>query len=605
MSRPAGGQGENALSPASEGAATGIAVAPVGFHGPFDPDDEAAYRSWRARKLDRYPAAAGLPIVALADPRALTGAERDALLDAIGRTNMAVYASPLAGVADKDIPRRLGRQLGLDRLDRNWLADDDGVSQVRVAEGGTRSDFIPYTDRPIRWHTDGYYNPPARRSSAWCCIAWPMRQKVGATGLLDHEIAYLLLRASPDFVRALMRPDAMTIPERIDDDGTARPAKPGRSSASIRRIGHAVDALHRAHAQHRLAPGPERSGRRRSAHPAAGRRFALDPSADDAAGDGDRLQQRAARALGLRRRRGCGRASSTGRATHDRVAAPGRTERVDAPAAEKEARPTPADQQTLRTIPIVPASPDEGERCSGGESYALMVLGDSMAPEFVEGEVIVVEPEGLAGDGSFVVAEVAGEPIFRRLAAQRRWMGSCARSIRITRRSTSMASTRARRRHPENTTRPAARDEALRRLKRALAATTTVAGRRQPAFAATEVQTNSVTSALPANSRNVAAPPYSMPSMNSLLSKSKRSTVIWQAISLTPASRHAARSSSSEATPCFLNFCFIIIVAIDLHARQRRHEHRHRQRHRHRRIRERADLHVGEVLAQQRAARRT
>ena len=71
-----------------------------------------------------------------------------------------------------------------------------------------------------------------------------------------------------------------------------------------------------------------------------------------------------------------------------------------------------------RTIPIVPADAGTGERerCSGGEPYALMVLGDSMAPEFVDGEVIVVEPEGLARDGSFVVAEVAGEPIFRALA---------------------------------------------------------------------------------------------------------------------------------------------------------------------------------------------
>jgi len=34
-----------------------------------------------------------------------------------------------------------------------------------------------------------------------------------------------------------------------------------------------------------------------------------------------------------------------------------------------------------------------------------MVLGDSMVPEFADGDVIVVEPEGLAGDGAFVVAE--------------------------------------------------------------------------------------------------------------------------------------------------------------------------------------------------------
>jgi DNA polymerase V len=46
----------------------------------------------------------------------------------------------------------------------------------------------------------------------------------------------------------------------------------------------------------------------------------------------------------------------------------------------------------------------EASRCASGEPYALMVLGDSMAPEFEPGEVIVVEPEGLAKDGSFVIA---------------------------------------------------------------------------------------------------------------------------------------------------------------------------------------------------------
>ncbi len=53
--------------------------------------------------------------------------------------------------------------------------------------------------------------------------------------------------------------------------------------------------------------------------------------------------------------------------------------------------------------------------CSGAEPFALMVLGDSMAPEFVEGEVIVVEPEGLAADGAFVVAQVDGDWTLRQL----------------------------------------------------------------------------------------------------------------------------------------------------------------------------------------------
>jgi SOS-response transcriptional repressor LexA len=69
-----------------------------------------------------------------------------------------------------------------------------------------------------------------------------------------------------------------------------------------------------------------------------------------------------------------------------------------------------------RVIPLATQAQPEGD-CSGAESFALMVLGDSMRPEFVEGEIIVVEPDGLAVDGSFVVAQVGGEWTFRQLVA--------------------------------------------------------------------------------------------------------------------------------------------------------------------------------------------
>jgi len=70
-----------------------------------------------------------------------------------------------------------------------------------------------------------------------------------------------------------------------------------------------------------------------------------------------------------------------------------------------------------KAIPIAVAVADTGD-CAGAESFALLVLGDSMAPEFVEGEVIIVEPDGLARDGSFVVAQVDGEWTMRQLVAE-------------------------------------------------------------------------------------------------------------------------------------------------------------------------------------------
>ena len=53
--------------------------------------------------------------------------------------------------------------------------------------------------------------------------------------------------------------------------------------------------------------------------------------------------------------------------------------------------------------------------CAGGESFALMVLGHSMAPEFNEGEIIIIEPEGLAKDGSYVLAWLHEAWTFRQL----------------------------------------------------------------------------------------------------------------------------------------------------------------------------------------------
>lgn len=53
--------------------------------------------------------------------------------------------------------------------------------------------------------------------------------------------------------------------------------------------------------------------------------------------------------------------------------------------------------------------------CSGGESFALQVIGNDMAPEFVDGEIIIVEPDGLLKDGSFVLARHGGEWMLRQL----------------------------------------------------------------------------------------------------------------------------------------------------------------------------------------------
>ena len=70
------------------------------------------------------------------------------------------------------------------------------------------------------------------------------------------------------------------------------------------------------------------------------------------------------------------------------------------------------------TIPIASAPAPGSDACAGGECFALLVLGEDMAPEFVAGDVIVVEPDGLASDGAYVVARPDGEWMLRQLIAR-------------------------------------------------------------------------------------------------------------------------------------------------------------------------------------------
>lgn len=53
--------------------------------------------------------------------------------------------------------------------------------------------------------------------------------------------------------------------------------------------------------------------------------------------------------------------------------------------------------------------------CGGSDPFALQVLGDSMAPEFCEGQVIIIEPNGVIKSGCYVFAVYEGEYIFRQL----------------------------------------------------------------------------------------------------------------------------------------------------------------------------------------------
>ncbi len=197
-------------------------------HSPFHPDNREGYLRWREAKLAMHPERVEEILVEIGDPTRLSAAEHQALLDPLRRCNMVIYASAIGADPDKRYPRTLAERFGLGHLDCNYLADDDGLTSITVNPEGDHPNFIPYTNRPIKWHTDGYYNtgPEQIRGMLLHCVV--PAASGGENALLDPEILYILLRdESPELVRALMGPEVMSIPPRMDDNGVARDTATG------------------------------------------------------------------------------------------------------------------------------------------------------------------------------------------------------------------------------------------------------------------------------------------------------------------------------------------------------------------------------------------
>jgi len=195
---------------------------------PFDLDDDMAYQRWREQKLASAPTALADLIVEIGDPRRLTDAEHEAILQRCRRANMAIYIGSTGDDPDKAIPVALGALFGLNRLDHNRGADDDAVTSLTVQTDAAHRHYIPYSNRPIAWHTDGYYNSPEHQIHGLLLHCVQPAETGGENALLDQEIAYILVRdLNPGHIHALMHPSCMTIPANVVDGLEIRPEQTG------------------------------------------------------------------------------------------------------------------------------------------------------------------------------------------------------------------------------------------------------------------------------------------------------------------------------------------------------------------------------------------
>jgi len=195
---------------------------------PFDVKSVEAWSVWRDQKLTSYPASLDELVVEVADLATPTDAELDEIRRLCQRCNMALFATSKTEGVNKDVLKSFGTRFGLHNLNFNEGADDEGVTAISVVEAQWRQVYIPYTNRRINWHTDGYYNKPDEQIRGMILYCETPAPEGGENALVDHEMAYLHLRElNPDYIRALMQADVMTIPLNEVDDHIVRPDRPG------------------------------------------------------------------------------------------------------------------------------------------------------------------------------------------------------------------------------------------------------------------------------------------------------------------------------------------------------------------------------------------
>jgi alpha-ketoglutarate-dependent taurine dioxygenase len=193
---------------------------------PFHLHNNEGYGRWRAQKLQQRVQDAADLLVSIDDITQPGADEVAALREKIRANNMVIYRT--ARQVDKTALRRFGQHMGLEHLDGNLCADEDSITSLQVVNEGRHAGYIPYSNRPLSWHTDGYYNESKHQIRAILMHCAMDAAEGGDNALLDHELIYMQLRdEDPQMIAALMQADAMTIPGNNEGGEEIRGAEAG------------------------------------------------------------------------------------------------------------------------------------------------------------------------------------------------------------------------------------------------------------------------------------------------------------------------------------------------------------------------------------------
>jgi len=196
---------------------------------PFNLSDQIEFESWAENKQSLYSderlQALLRPIEISADG-SISKNELALFSARIRDYNFAVYRVTNNDRFETSGIKNLARQIGLKELDAHLCVGEDLISTITDTSqisGDLRRTYIPYSNKALSWHTDGYYNPFHQRVQAFILYCQHAAGSGGDNSFIDPEMIYLhLRRENPAYIEALCKADVMRIPENMQDQTCIR-----------------------------------------------------------------------------------------------------------------------------------------------------------------------------------------------------------------------------------------------------------------------------------------------------------------------------------------------------------------------------------------------
>ena len=140
---------------------------------------------WAAKKDLDIPSNINDLKVSISDINYVSKAEISQIKQKLTKFNCCIYASG-TDLDDNSTIMRFAQSLGMRTFDSHNI-DDSAISTISANKDENNIRYIPYTNKGLNWHTDGYYDSKPIFSWLLHCIEPALSG--GENFLLDHELA--------------------------------------------------------------------------------------------------------------------------------------------------------------------------------------------------------------------------------------------------------------------------------------------------------------------------------------------------------------------------------------------------------------------------------